>query len=278
MRFQFAEHPWISLLVIVLVTLPLIILASILGLSGFSHGMFYNVLTLFVIIPFVLHLPKGKRSFKDYLSDIRLTSVRPFVPLLLLALSCYLILMLSQATGSIVYRLFEGQPVTASFLRHVFDVSGDLPPNSMSLFDSIPSMFEEVAWRGVILTMFLSRYSERKAIIISASGFGLIHLINLLSGRELVWVVAQVAWAGILGVFYGYVFLKSASLLPPMIVHWLGNAFIGSFTDYIQASASVEIQALYGVVFTLGLVPTILMILWVRFLASKSRLASVRRS
>jgi hypothetical protein len=52
-----------------------------------------------------------------------------------------------------------------------------------------------------------------------------------------------------------------------MIVHYLGNAFIGSLTGYIQAWASIEIQALYGVIFV-GIVPSTLMILWVRYFSS----------
>jgi membrane protease YdiL (CAAX protease family) len=154
-RFQFAEHPWISLLVFNLLTLFLMILASNLGLSDINF-LFYHALMLFAIVPFVLRLPKGKRSFKDYLDDIRLSRVQPLLPLLLLGFSCYIIMLVCQATGSIVYGLTHGQSVTDSFLRYVFDITVDLPPNSWSLVTSMPSIFEEVAFRGVILTLFLN--------------------------------------------------------------------------------------------------------------------------
>ncbi len=95
------------------------------------------------------------------------------------------------------------------------------------------------------------------------------HLLNLASGRELVWVMGQVVWAFILGLFYGYVFVRTRSLLPPMIVHYLGNVFIGSLTGYMQSRASIEMQALYGIIFSLGIVPTTLMILWTRFFVVK---------
>ncbi len=274
-RFQFSEHPWISLVIFVLLTLFLIILAAILGLVEVNF-LFYHVLLLFVITPFVLQLPKGKRSYNEFLADIRLSHVRPLFPLLLLGISCWLILAVCQATGSIIYGLSQGQSLTTTFLRYVFDITVELPPNSSSIVTSMPSMFEEVAWRGVILTLFLSRYSERKSIVISAVGFGLMHLFNLLPGsdREVVWVLGQLVWAAILGLFYGYVVLKSDSLLPAMLVHWLGNAFIYAFTRYIQLNASVTTQAIYGVIFTLGLVPTILMILWVRFVVARWPLVS----
>jgi len=126
-----------------------------------------------------------------------------------------------------------------------------------------------VVFRGIVLTVFLGKYSERKSIIFSALGFGLIHLLNLANGSELVWVLGQVVWAFTLGLFYGYVFVRTRSLLPPMIVHYLGNVFIGSLTGYMQSRASIEIQALFGVIFSLGIVPTTLMILWTRFFVAR---------
>jgi len=278
-KSQLCEHPWLSLLAVVGTTVVSIILASILvmwmGLSPFSstgqfaHAITYQILTVFIFVPFVLRLPKGKRTFRQYLNDIGLTRVQPFVRLVLLAISCYIILALSQAAASFVYRLIEGLPINGRFVQQVFDLSGDLPPGSPSLLISFPSIFEEAVFRGIVLTVFLGKYSERKAIIFSALGFGLIHLLNLASGRELVWVMGQVVWAFILGLFYGYVFVRTRSLLPSMIVHYLGNVFIGSLTGYMQSKASIEMQALYGVIFSLGIVPTTLMILWTRFFVSR---------
>jgi membrane protease YdiL (CAAX protease family) len=279
-RFRLREHPWLALLAVMLTAVFSVFLSGtvIFGLIGlpddsppvqFTQGIAHQLLTGFILAPFVLRLPKGKRTFRQYLDDIGLTRIQPFFQLVLLALSCSLILALSQAGASFAYRLFEGQPITGSFVRQVFDLSGDLPPGSSGLLTTIPSMFEEVAFRGIVLTVFLSVYSERKAIVFSAIGFGLIHLLNLVMGRELVWVLGQVVWAFTIGLFYGYVFVRTRSLLPSMIVHYLGNAFIGSLTGYMQARASIDIQALYGVILSLGFVPTALMILWARFFSRR---------
>lgn len=281
-RFRLCEHPWLSLLAIVLTTLASIVVSGVLiygvlGLSDerpvpqFVQNMLYHILTGFIVAPFILRLPKGKRTYRQYLDDIGLGGGQPWLKLIALALSCYLILALSQAAASVIYRLTEGLPLNGPFLRRVFDLSGDLPPRSWGVLTSLPSAFEEVAFRGILLTVFLSRYSERKSIAISALGFGLIHMLNLAMGREPVWVLGQVVWAFTIGLFYGYVFVRTGSLLPSMIVHYLGNAFIGSLTGYLQRRAGIEIQALYGVVFSLGIVPTTLMILWVRLLTALGR-------
>jgi membrane protease YdiL (CAAX protease family) len=279
-KFHLYEHPWLSLLAMIIAIivsniLSIIVLFVLLGVSDdsiigqFALGISYNALTIFLFAPFVLHLPMGKRTFRQYLDDIGLTRVQPFFRLLLLALSCYVILALSQVAASFVYRLSEGLQIDKNFVRQIFDISKDLPPGSSSLFVSIPSAFEEVVFRGIILTVFLSKFSKWKSIIFSSLGFGIIHALNLASGADSVWVMGQVVWAFIIGLFYGYAFVKTRSLLPVMIVHYLGNVFIGSLTGYLQASASVETQVLYGVTFSLGIVPTILMILWTRFFSSK---------
>jgi len=120
-------------------------------------------------------------------------------------------------------------------------------------------------FRGIVLTGFLSKYSDRKSIIFSSIGFSLMHLLNLGMGREFVWVMGQLVWTFIIGLFYGYVFIETRSLLPSMIVHYLSNAFLGSLTGYMQSNASTGTQALYGITLTLGIIPTVSMFIWARF-------------
>jgi len=274
------EHPWLSLLVFIITTVFSIALSGtvIFGLMKlpedypavqFIQGMSYHILTIFLLVPFVLRLPKGKRTYRQYLDDIGLSRMQPFIKLMLLALSCYVILALSQIAASLIYRLSEGLPITMDFIRRVINFSGDLPPGSSSLLISIPSAFEEVAFRGIVLTVFLNKYSEHKSIVFSSLGFGLMHVLNLANGADFIWVMGQIIWAFIIGLFYGYAFVKTRSLLPPMIVHYLGNVFIGSLTGYMQASASVETQVFYGVTLSLGIIPATLMILWTKFFATK---------
>ncbi len=279
-RFQLYQRPWLALLAVYVVTIfsivvVAIIIFQVIGLSDssakgqFFQGLFYHILASFILTPFVLRLPKGKRNYRQYLNDIGFSRIQPFFRLLILAASCYLILAFSQVTATTVYRLFQGMPIDGVFIRQLFNISGDLPPRSASLLISIPSMFEEIVFRGIILTVFLNRFSERKAILFSSAGFGLIHILNLATGSNLVWVLGQVVWAFSIGLFYGYVFTKTKSLLPSMLVHYLGNVFIGSLTGYLQAHASIEAQALYGVIFSFGLMPTALMILWTRYFSAR---------
>jgi membrane protease YdiL (CAAX protease family) len=273
-RFHLAEHPWLSLLIVVVAEALGQILAGVLvigalkqsgdaPLTQFWIALLGHVLVLFVLVPFVLGLPTGTHSFRAYVDAIRLSHVQPFLRLLILGLSCFLILALCQASGVLVYRALEGKTIDGAFLRSAFDLTSVLPPKGRDWLVSLPSALEEVAFRGVVLSVFLLKYPEKPAILFAALGFGAIHLLNLASGKELVWVLGQVLWAAILGLFYGFVVVRSNSLWPAMLVHYLGNVFIWPLTHYLQDSASIQTQAAYGVVSSFGLVPTTLMILWV---------------
>jgi len=278
-KFRLYEHPWLSLLVFIVTALFSMgltgtVIFGLIGLSGSSltgslaQEFSFKILSSFILAPFVLRLPKGKRTYRQFLDDIGFTRVKPFFRLVLLALSCYIILALSQVATSLVYRLSEGHPITWNFVQQVLDLSGDLPPSPSLLF-SIAGALEEVGSRGIVLTVFLNKYSERRSIIFSSLAFGLMHLLNLTNGANVVWVMGQVTWAVIIGLFYGYVFVRTRSLLPSMIVHYLGNVFIGSLTGYMQSRAAIGIQVLYGVTLSLGVIPVILMILWTKFFTSR---------
>jgi len=272
--FSLSKRPWLfSFLIfffwIICNILVIIALSLILQLEDQTQvqapwpTLLANLLMVFIVAPFVLGFPGKGHTYREYLSEIRLTKMRPLLGLILLGLSCYLINALSQAAGVLVFRLMEGLPVDGSFIRRSFVLANDLPPRCNSWLISLPSIPEEVVWRGVVLAAFLRLYDQRKSIIFSALVFGALHIFAVL-GRPPTWAVGNVVWAAIFGLFYGYVTLKTDSLLPAMIVHYLGNLFVGEMTAYIQANGSVQEVAVYGIVFTFGIIPTILMILWTR--------------
>jgi membrane protease YdiL (CAAX protease family) len=198
-----------------------------------------------------------------------LLKLKPFLKLLLIGVTCYLIFLISQAAGTIIFRLSQGNPVDMEFISELFRFSNEFPPKSNGWLIALPSTLEEFLFRGVILTMFLNKYSSIKAIVFSAIPFGIMHLLNLAGDRELIWVLSQVIWSTIIGLFYGYLFVKTKSLLPLVLVHYLGNLFIGTITGYLQSNASAEIQSIYGIIFFFGLVPTTFSIIWIRFFIKK---------
>ena len=134
-----------------------------------------------------------------------------------------------------------------------------LPPQSVLLFAQMFSSLEEVLFRGGLLTMLLRVHSPRNAIVFSAVAFGLMHLPGVFAGTPPVVAAGQVAWALLFGLFYGYIFLKTGSLLPSMVIHWLSNVLQASLTAYF-ATAPPPVRALYGVVFGYGLAAVLMML------------------
>jgi membrane protease YdiL (CAAX protease family) len=276
-RFHFSDHPWISLVVLnttfILVLILVILAANWIGVPEDAPyrpliiPTLPHLFVLFVITPFVFQIPNGRTTLRNYLDDIRLSRMQPFLPLLILGISSSLIMLLALATNSFAYRIAQGLPLSPTFLRNVIDLKGDLPPASLSYIVSFPAIFEEVSWRGVLLVLFLRKNSVKQSILITALGFGAMHFINLIFGTDPSFVIRQVILGSALGFFYGYLVLRSDSLMPAMLFHYLVNLFIGSFTIYFQRYAPGETQILYSIV-NLTLAVSIL-ILWVKFFCSR---------
>ena len=81
-------------------------------------------------------------------------------------------------------------------------------------------IMEEFVFRGIVLEGFLKNYDAKKSIIWSAVLFGTVHLNP--------W---QFIGAGILGAYIGWVYYRTRSLIPCIIIHMLNNliAFLGFF-------------------------------------------------
>lgn len=82
-------------------------------------------------------------------------------------------------------------------------------------FALLPAVCEELAFRGYILTGLLKRFRPRSAIVVSAFLFGLYHMN-----------VFQFVPAFCLGIVLGLITVRSRSLAPAMMMHFLHNALL----------------------------------------------------
>ncbi|MBE5787255.1 MAG: CPBP family intramembrane metalloprotease [Clostridiales bacterium] len=97
--------------------------------------------------------------------------------------------------------------------------SGDLRFLFSMLF---VALLEEVLFRGLLFRALLKE-GRRQAILIASLTFGLGHLVNLLSGSDLMAGLLQAAYSMAAGYLLVMLFLKSGSLLPGILTHWLLN-------------------------------------------------------
>lgn len=89
---------------------------------------------------------------------------------------------------------------------------------------------EEIFFRGIIPNMFKSK---KYGLWLSAVIFGLAHAVNL-QQYEVGFVIVQIISAFSAGLAYGALTLKSHSLLPALLFHFMTNVSAGSAEPNIQ--------------------------------------------
>jgi len=210
-------------------------------------------LLFFVIIPIGMKLPDGKTSLKQYTYSIGLTKPKPIVRNILLGISCFI---LYAASGMLFAELF------GTYIFNIEVLFGY--PNWILLYVMLyPAIWEEIAFRGVILKLQLKKYSKMTSIITNGILFGLSHFVGLLSGQSLEGTLGQVFFASCLGIAISYVFVKTGSLLPCIIIHYLVNSFGQLF---VYALFSNVVNSYLFLVYGASLVPMILILLFTRLI------------
>lgn len=91
----------------------------------------------------------------------------------------------------------------------------------------LPGLIEELVFRGWLLSA-LQPFGERRALLLSALIFGLMH------GN-----LTQVPFALLLGLLFGFVTLRTGKLWPCMIIHTLNNAMSVAL-DYAGTNAALS--------------------------------------
>ena len=84
----------------------------------------------------------------------------------------------------------------------------------------IGPILEEMLFRGAVTTELLKSYSPQKAILFSALIFGIFHINP-----------AQVLNAFLLGLLLAWLFYKTHSLIPGILIHILNNSLSVYFTQ-----------------------------------------------
>ncbi len=227
-------------------------------------GFVFGIMVFIFFIPKVLKMPKGKTTLRCYLNDIGVDRIRPLSRTLLIFFPCLISIIASQIVASLVYNHFILGWDFDIFVNRLFDMTRIRTWIGWSPITAVGSIFEEIVLRGVVLTMLLQVYSERKAIAISALAFGYVHILNLLNGlnyNNVLFVIGQIIWASIIGVLYGYMFLKTGNLYANMFLHWTANGLSNCFM--FLPSVTPEMHAMLNIVFNIGLMSTTMSILWV---------------
>jgi membrane protease YdiL (CAAX protease family) len=154
------------------------------------------IATLLITIRYVIRKSKKEQG---YFSKINFNKIQGWLIPVIIIGTLALIVPLEWVSDLIpmpksVQKFFE-----AAFTKDIFSI--------ISLIIAAPIM-EEILCRGIILRGLLKNYPPYKAILISAIFFGAIHLNP--------W---QAIPAFLGGLFLGWVYYKTQSVIPGMIIH-----------------------------------------------------------
>lgn len=213
----------------------------LLGMLETLPGTFIPAVLYFValgilavyLMPYVLGLPNGRKSFQEYSQDIRLFPWRPVGRNVLLGLG------LATLTLSSIF--------LAALLTGYFELDWSLVPAVRWVKGLTRGIWEEVFFRGIILVLFMRIEPRRKAIFFSTFLFAIVHLDPLnVSIHRLVDVLSIF----FMGLLFTYIVLKTESLLPAIVFHYVHDIFVllvqnTPGADEFQASAM-----LYGFLWT----------------------------
>jgi len=257
----FALFPWIATFIEV-IFIPLILELEFIGILFFEFFYLegFLMLLLLLIVPRGMKLPRKDETILGYTKTIGLTRFRPLGRNLLVGFGSSFILCLTLFIGANLLGLSYFPP---DFLFENPRILGGIPLLGwfVWIFMIRPGLWEEVAFRGVVIPLLSKKYKKIFTILISGVIFGLAHAFNiivvLLSGGPHILTLFQVIYTTLIGFSMGYMYLKTKSLLPSIIYHYLldtvGLAFLNVNFD------NLFLMGVFFILF-LGVIPTILSI------------------
>lgn len=209
----------------------------LLGLLEHLPGTFFPAIAYFAaagiwalyVIPRVLGLPNGRKPFREYCADIRLLPVAPVRRNILLGL-----LMAVLTLSSILL---------ATLLTRHFVLDWSFVPALRWVKGLTRGVWEEVFFRGIMLAILMRFYSRRKAVLWITAIFALVHL-NIMDVT--VAAIVDVVSIFFMGLLFVYLVLKTGSLLPAIVFHYVHDVFVLLVQNAPGASEPTVSVLLYG--------------------------------
>ena len=213
----------------------------LLGLLETLPGTFVPALLYFLalgavalyVMPRVLGLPNGRKSFEEYSQDIRLFPWRPLGRNVLLGL-CMAALTLSSI-------------FLAALLTGHFVLDWSLVPALRWVKGLTRGIWEEVFFRGIILVLFMRFCPRRRAVFFATFLFAIVHLNPL---NVSIGTLVDVLSIFFMGLLFTYLVLKTGSLLPAIVFHYVHDIFVLLVQNTPGAAQPLASALLFGFLWT----------------------------
>lgn len=258
------------------IELPIILIFSI-AFGGFPYiallfldfSILFSLLVIFwfYIVPKKLHFPMKFENIKPYIEKIKLKPTSQFFRNVLIGIGSFLIFSLV---------IFIGGNLLGQYVFDLNVIFGFPDPTIpgfaglgwfLFIIMLVPGIFEEIAFRGVSIPMLQEKHSQKKTLIYSSIVFGAAHSFNLivviLSGAEIFLTLFQIVYAATLGIAFGYMYLRTNSLIASILTHYLinslGQLFLNIYFDNF-------LNLTLFLIFFVAILPVVLIVLFVKLL------------
>lgn len=275
------QHIWLAIIILLLGYIFFLIVPTTIYRIFVNPTFYLNNLYLFylidffsvalyflIIVPFILGLPNTRR-YGEYFQSVRVTRFTPVYRTVVLGLIAAILMLSLMLLSTFLATRFEGQMI--------FEPSLMIDPSyGVSVYAMLkPGIWEEVAFRGIILVLLMKKYSKKTSIFVNGILFGLFHSLNILTAFmnaflfEIepepgfwVYTLFQIGYTTFFGIFLAYLFIKTESLIPCILTHYLVNAFSSQVTN--AQNYNPWIFLIFITVIGFGILPMKLNILIVR--------------
>lgn len=119
-------------------------------------------------------------------------------------------IILVLVTSTVIEPLLELFP--AEYLDYLQDAVGTGGWAMLTTVVAAP-LLEEILFRGIIQQEISNSYGKVRGVVMAAAVFGIVHIIP-----------QQVINAFFIGIILGYIYIKSGSLTPAILIHAVNNA------------------------------------------------------
>ena len=145
-----------------------------------------------------------------------------------------------------------------------------IPNTPASVAESVYSfptaLVEEAMYRGVVLLAMIAAWGDTKkgivkAILLSSILFGMLHLLNAIA-NPFGMVLFQAVIVSLPGILYAALFLRTGSLWPAIIIHWLTNASLNAKIATMESFSETPQMWIQWGVYLLPLVVFSFYLIW----------------
>lgn len=165
-------------------------------------------------------------------------------------------------------------PLTIIILGFILSLYKGLNIMSMSFGLVVINTFfvgisEEMMFRGVLLTSLAHRSTFWRAAILMSVLFGAVHVLNVVITGELLNAILQAVMATLSGFLFLAIRLKTNSILPAMLIHWLWDLMVFCNTSSLVGNVpNNQVISTVGMLI-LGISPIIFFILGLKQIRDK---------